>query len=139
MTLKEILPKEASKTIKLGDYLKEVKYANNFFSDKVDMMLMADGLWAFKNFKKGSLLMPIFPESQKVGGQLISTVKKGSKIISLKFKDTVSFAIKCAIIEALYNFQDSGGFSKGKFASTPIIQLDDLRSLQLTVKTAYWE
>lgn len=139
MNLKEILPKESTKTIKLGDYLREVKYSNNFFSDKVDMMLMADGLWAFKNFKKGSLLLSIEPKPQKVGGQLMSTLKKGSKIISITFKDSVSYAIKCAIVEALYNFQDSGGFSKGKFASTPIIQLDDLRNLQLQVKTAYWE
>lgn len=139
MNLKEILPKETSRTIKLGDYLREVKYSNSFFSDKVDMMLMADGLWAFKTFKKGSLLLPIEPKPQKVGGQLMSSLKKGSKIISLTFKDSVSFSIKCAIVESLYNFQVSGGFSKGKFASTPIIQLDDIKSIQLQVKTAYWE
>lgn len=135
---KTILPKKQTKTIRIGDYLKKVQYANRFLINKYDVYMMADGYFMFKKWGKGKIMWSLTYATGISGGIINENVKRGARMMSLVFDDDKTpYLLKADIIETMKKEYETGYWTKGKLKDKHQLEPKDIEDMRISA-TSRW-
>ena len=126
-----------TKTIKLGDYLVKCKWSNLILYNRFDAMIVADGLFWFKELYKGRVLTSMF-KSTTIRGGTFNHRMQGMKIITIQFKKEVSRRLKIDILNEIISMYKKKYWSSGSWKNKHQIEPRDIMNLRIRVTSRDW-
>ena len=134
-----LLQKKVKKTIRVGDYLKKAKYANQFLWNVFDAFMMADGYFLFKRWGKGNLVFRFNSLTTITGGTMKRERARGARFISLEFDDSKTpYGLKVDILTAMQKAYKDGYWTKGKFKDQHEIYPSDVMDMKIAVESKHF-